>query len=158
MGIENIGNFFIDIKDDITAIINDTDKSKDIEGQRISSLAFRIFGLIGIAFAAIATLTLLATFFLTPITNTIFLIISVAILIISYDHIIIGCNKHNLIKDCNNITSGGFLSTCRSGYSLGKKIYKETTTGVPADYEGTIIYKPVYKLFNQNTNSQVRAR
>lgn len=154
MSIDSIGNFFVDIKEDISAVINDKDKSKEIENQRISSLCFRIFGLIGIVFGGIASLTIAASFVLAPLMNTILLIVSVAAILISYDHIVIGCNKRKLIKDCDKLCSGNICNMFSGGVSLGKKVYKETVSGVPADYEGTIIYKPVYRMFNSHSTAQ----
>lgn len=154
MNVENIGNFFKEMKNDTVSVINNKDKSESIQNQRISALCYRVIGLIGVTFGALATISLAASFILSPLTNTVFLTFSVAIMIISYDHIIIGNNKRSIIKDCDKICSRSPYSIASGIFSLTRKAYKESTSEVPVDYEGTIIYKPVYRMLNNKTAAQ----
>ncbi|MEM1282803.1 MAG: hypothetical protein AAGG81_04540 [Chlamydiota bacterium] len=154
MVVEGLANFFVDIKEDVWVTVNKGDKSKEVAKERISSLAYRIFGLLGLVLGGIASVVLVASLVWAPLTNTLFLIIGVASILISYDHIIIGCNKRKLTNDWQKLSSQHLAQVCSGAFSLSKKIYKETSTGVPVVYEGTILYKLFYSLFNDNIQAQ----
>jgi uncharacterized membrane protein len=102
MIVQNVTNFFVDMKDDVTTLIKKEDSDQTSRNLRIASVVARALGVLGIATLVGCMVALAATFTVAPVSTLIFLVIAVAGVILCDDLIIVG---NELQKSANRNTS-----------------------------------------------------
>ena len=71
-------------------------------------------------------------------------------MILAYDVTKIGCNQHDVLTHIDDFTQGKPIKKCVGAYGIGKKAVGEMITGIPYQLEGTILLKPLYKMFSDD--------
>lgn len=144
-----IGQFFQNLKTDISILNAGTDTSDDAKKARTSSVALRI---IGLALLVIAAITLIMGLVAgTPAALfTAFLIAGIAV-VVAHDSMVVGDNKSKELAALDNPAPAGQGLLARgaaiisSAVQVGGMVLNETVNDRPHALKGTWVFEPIYK-------------